>query len=246
MSERLLVLGDIHGAYRALQQVIDRCNYDPIEDRIIFLGDVCDGWSETYECIEYLIELDKVGGVIPILGNHDEWFRDWIKGGMAESMWYHQGGKSTLTSYGHEVQSLYETAHIMHPRVPIEHEVFLANMKPYHIEDDIAFTHGGFSPDVAVNAWLGPHHWDRSLWSMAASWKSDEPLVTHHDKVFIGHTNTIYSHGTDKPVKASNVWNLDTGAGWEGRLTIMDVHTEEYWQSDTCADLYPDEKGRRS
>ena len=32
---------------------------------------------------------------------------------------------------------------------------------------------------------------------------------------------------------------IDTGAGWEGRLTIMDIETKQFWQSDLVTDLYP-------
>ena len=41
-----------------------------------------------------------------------------------------------------------------------------------------------------------------------------------------------------------NVWNLDTGGGYEGRLTIMDIDTKEFWQSDFVNTLYSDERGR--
>ena len=43
---------------------------------------------------------------------------------------------------------------------------------------------------------------------------------------------------------AANIWNLDTGAGWDGKLTMMDVNTGEYWQSDRITELYPNEQGR--
>ncbi len=33
-------------------------------------------------------------------------------------------------------------------------------------------------------------------------------------------------------MKAANVYNLDTGAGGTGRLTIMEVATKQFWQSD--------------
>ena len=38
---------------------------------------------------------------------------------------------------------------------------------------------------------------------------------------------------------------MDTGAGWNGKLTIMDVDTEEYWQSDLVESLYPNETNAR-
>ncbi len=36
----------------------------------------------------------------------------------------------------------------------------------------------------------------------------------------------------------AGIWNLDTGAGWEGKLTVMNVDTKEYYQSDPVEDLY--------
>ncbi|MEK6563466.1 MAG: hypothetical protein AABZ65_00350 [Candidatus Omnitrophota bacterium] len=43
---------------------------------------------------------------------------------------------------------------------------------------------------------------------------------------------------TLQPIHVCNVWNIDTGAGWSGKLTIIDVDTKEYWQSDLTPDLY--------
>jgi hypothetical protein len=39
---------------------------------------------------------------------------------------------------------------------------------------------------------------------------------------------------------------MDTGAGWTGKLTIMDVQTKEYWQSELVQLLYPDAVPRRT
>jgi len=45
-------------------------------------------------------------------------------------------------------------------------------------------------------------------------------------------------------MNGANVWNIDTGAAFKGRLSIMDIHTKQFWQSDRLTDLYPGEKGR--
>ncbi len=44
---RTFVIGDIHGAYRALRQCLDRADFDYESDHLICLGDVCDGWPDT-------------------------------------------------------------------------------------------------------------------------------------------------------------------------------------------------------
>ena len=46
------------------------------------------------------------------------------------------------------------------------------------------------------------------------------------------------------PVNKACIWNVDTGAAFKGPLTIMDIDTKEYWQSDLLPELYPLEKGR--
>jgi serine/threonine protein phosphatase 1 len=38
---------------------------------------------------------------------------------------------------------------------------------------------------------------------------------------------------------------MDTGAAFTGALSIMDIDTKEYWQSDLPS-LYPDENGRNN
>ena len=41
--KRTLCVGDIHGGYKSLLQVLQRCNFNPEEDQLICLGDYVDG-----------------------------------------------------------------------------------------------------------------------------------------------------------------------------------------------------------
>jgi serine/threonine protein phosphatase 1 len=66
-------------------------------------------------------------------------------------------------------------------------------------------------------------------------------MVTPFNEIFIGHTSTT-NWSTDKPMNAVNIHNLDTGAGHEGKLTIMDIHSREFWQSDPVGTLYPEKR----
>lgn len=93
--------------------------------------------------------------------------------------------------------------------------------------------------------------WDRDLWLAALSFKEipnnnngySFKMKDNFKEVFIGHTATI-NWNTDQPMKAANIWNLDTGGGFGGKLTIMNVDTKEYFQSDLVQTLYPEERGR--
>jgi serine/threonine protein phosphatase 1 len=64
-----------------------------------------------------------------------------------------------------------------------------------------------------------------------------------YSEIFIGHT-PVTQIGKTNPVHFSGVWNVDTGAAFKGKLTLMDVDSKEFFQSDSLPDLYPDENGR--
>ena len=43
---------------------------------------------------------------------------------------------------------------------------------------------------------------------------------------------------------AGNVWNIDTGAAFKGKMSAINLVTKEVFQSDHLPALYPNEKGR--
>ena len=66
---------------------------------------------------------------------------------------------------------------------------------------------------------------------------------TLYKEIYIGHT-PVTRIGETIPIQKACVWNVDTGAAFKGPLTIMDVDTKEYWQSEPLNELYFNEKGR--
>lgn len=248
------VIGDIHGANKALVQCLERCGFNNEEDELISLGDICDGWSEVYECVETLLGIKNL---IAIRGNHDQWFYEFIRTGIHGSQW-NQGADATRNSY--RKRSMI---------IPESHERFFGTQMNYYIdEQNRCFVHGGYNRHELINEQHYPHiyYWDRDLWHAALSYQSmskslkytgalegddsykKKNVYNFKDKnnfkeVFIGHTTTGL-WGIYKPMNAANIWNLDTGGGFEGKVTIMNVDTHEFWQSDFCKELYPNERGR--
>ena len=94
--------------------------------------------------------------------------------------------------------------------------------------------------------------WDRRLVESARqkSLQGRDIKYAGYDNIFVGHTTTevFKKKGVPitEPLHMCNVWMIDTGAGWNGKLTIMDINTKKYWQSDLAEDLYEDvDNGRR-
>lgn len=242
MKSRTLVVGDIHGGLKGLKQVLERAAVTE-QDKLIFLGDYVDGWSESAQVIEFLIDLSQKQPCFFIKGNHDSWCEDWLKEGMLDKTWFFHGGQSTVKSY----ESFNDTEQEAHLN-------FFERMHLYHVdEENRLFVHAGFT------SMHGPSHefhssnfkWDRTLWEVARSidpnMDKDSILypkrLLQFDEIYIGHTPTL-NYDFTVPMNGCNVWNVDTGAAFTGSLTIMDIETKEFWQSDPLPSLYPNEKGR--
>lgn len=256
---RTFAIGDIHGAHLALEQCLERSGFDKEKDRLILLGDHCDGWPYVMEVVEILL---GCANVINIIGNHDKWFHDFLDTGVhtdALGPW-HQGGEGTARSYlrarhrEHEIQKKpYQYGYIttLQPTdIPVTHWRFFKSQQLYYVDEhNRCFVHGGFNRKQPIREQKNyPYflYWDRTLWEQALCCANNKKLKTKDGftNIFIGHT-TCSRIDNMRPVYKGGVWNLDTGAGWEGKLTIMDVDTKEYWQSDIVTDLYPGIRGRK-
>lgn len=242
---RILVIGDIHGGLRALHQIMERAGVTT-DDTLIFLGDYVDGWSESPEVINYLIDLGQKQNCIFIKGNHDELLLDWLSGkteNFDEKMWFKHGGEATIVAYENISQATKQL-----------HIDFLKALRNYYHDDrNRLFIHAGFTNMNGINFEYFPKlfYWDRTLWETALSLDESVPKdswlypkrFTLYDEVYIGHT-PVTRIGQTIPVHKACVWNVDTGAAFKGPLTIMDVNTKEFWQSEPLNELYFNEKGR--
>ena len=223
---RTFVIGDIHGAYHALRQCMDRALFDYEDDTLICLGDVCDGWPHTNACIGDLL---KVKNLIYVLGNHDWWTLEWMTSGYKDSTWFSQGGEATVNSYPEGV--------------PESHKALLRNAQTYYILKNKLFVHAGFDPNRPIEMQgIQVFLWDRHLARTAFDFyqKHVDGNLTMYDEVYLGHTPIPYKH----PIKACDIWLMDTGAGWSGVLSIMNIDTKEIFTSDEVPTLYPGVKGR--
>jgi len=242
---RTFVIGDIHGGLLALEQVMKKAKVTT-QDTLIFLGDYVDGWSQSPQVIDYLMDLKSKQNCICIRGNHDELLLSWFKtknDEIDETLWFKHGGEATVLAYEKVSEEKKQT-----------HIAFLESLEDYYLDDENRlFVHAGFTNLNGVVWEYFPKlfYWDRTLWEMALSLdpnlNPDDFLYpkrfTLYKEIFIGHT-PVTRIGKTVPVQKACVWNVDTGAAFRGPLTIMDVNTKEFWQSDPLNELYFDEKGR--
>jgi serine/threonine protein phosphatase 1 len=166
-----------------------------------------------------------------------------LKFGESNPTWINQGGESSIKSYA----KLSETEKEKHLH-------FFENLINYHIDsENRLYLHAGFTNQNGPQNEYYPNlvYWDRTLWEMVCA--MDVSISEESDKypkrlklfkeIYIGHT-PVTRVGFDKPANFANVWNVDTGAAFKGKISMLDVDSKKIWQSEPVFKLYPDEKGR--
>jgi len=236
------VIGDIHGGLKALQQVLEKAAVTHL-DTLIFLGDYVDGWSESPAVIDFFIAISQTHNCIFLRGNHDELALHWLQNNHDNPMWYDHGGESTVKAYKDVAEDTKQ-----------KHIEFLLSIKNYHLDKkNRLFIHAGFTNLKGVTHEHFPRllYWDRTLWELALSLDNTitkdsvfyPKRLKLYSEIYIGHTPVTQINQTI-PINKANIWNIDTGAAFKGPLTILDIDSKEFWQSDPVYLLYPNEMGR--
>lgn len=229
---KCFVLGDVHGNYKALKQVLEKSKFDYKKDKLIIIGDVVDGFNCSFEVVE---ELLKIKNRVFVIGNHDLFFMNYMATGWAENIWLSQGGKETRESY---------KSHGYHyKKMPKKHKDFFNNGIYWYEVNKMLFVHGGFDyPKHPKDCETKDLTCDRELIQRMLNGLQ----IKEWNKIFVGHT--ITEDVCSKPFiidyygeKFAKLIKIDCGAGWSGRLCLYDVDTDEYFLSDYAKKLNPGE-----
>lgn len=243
-----MIVGDIHGRYGALMQALERAGYSD-GDILYSVGDFCDRGMENIKVLEFLSRLDNFR---PVLGNHDAWLQDYLYLGCEDYNWmYNNGGVKT-------VEELEKTGEEERRRF----SSFMEGIPFCRIEEDSIVIHGGLMEwdtlsvlggiarardrNIESSFRLVPSElWDRDYLSSALSVEErggvdntySEVLESMGERVvFIGHSII-----GDKPFFSSffHLAAIDTGAAsMDGRITVMDMESLDFWQSDMICTFY--------
>jgi serine/threonine protein phosphatase 1 len=201
---RTLIIGDVHGCLEMLKRLVEKIDYRPGQDSLIFLGDYIDRGPEAMGVVEYILSLSRLSsGVHCLIGNHEAIFLDYLEGRDRRSFILN-GGTTTLQSYhaarGAAVDQL----------VPDTHMNFYKSLKVYIELEDYLVVHAGFRPNLAIDK--------QPLMDMI--WIRDPFISSDYDfgkRVIFGHT-PFY-----EPFVMSNKIGLDTGAVYGNKLTCLDL-----------------------
>ncbi|AKE64679.1 metallophosphoesterase [Microcystis aeruginosa NIES-3806] len=217
MSSRRIIIGDVHGQYDALLQLMEAIAPQEKEP-VYFLGDLIDRGPNSAQVVEFV----RQHRYRCLLGNHEQMLLEVLGSQrmMGEMLpgWLYNGGNTTLFSYNH--------------KIPQDHIDWLKTLPLYLDLGDIWLVHAGVHPHLPLEEQDAAHFcWIRDEFhSMPEPFFSDKLIIT-------GHTITFTFPGVNpgQLVAGAGWLDIDTGAyhSHSNWLTGLDITNRLVYQVNT-------------
>lgn len=214
---RLLVVGDIHGCYRELEELCRLAELGPT-DLLVSVGDLVDRGPSSFEVVRHFAD-DPVHR-LAVLGNHEE---KHLRGDRHELD--DPSGRITRTMTR-----------------PSDYEAMLAYFRtlPHFLDlPEVLVVHAGLLPDVPLaeqppKVLTGRGSQGRQGFDGVSPWWFDDPTLAPSKPVVFGHS--VFPEVVRRA--GERVWGLDTGAAVGGRLSgllfpelrLVSVPTPDYYR----------------
>ena len=218
MTQRRIVIGDVHGHYDSLVTLLDTIA-PTTEDQVYLLGDLIDRGSQSCQVVEFV----KNSNYQCLRGNHEQMLLDILFNNdiypPALEAWMYSGGKNTIDSYADK-------------RIKETHLDWMQTLPNYLDLGDLWLVHAGVDPTrPLLDQGIAQFCWIRDEFH-------SHPRPYFPDKLIItGHTITFTLPGVAPGQIAQGPgWlGIDTGAyhprsGW---LTGLDTTNWLVYQVNT-------------
>lgn len=211
---RVLVIGDMHGCYLALDRLLEQVQVRPHDDLLVLLGDYIDRGPDSQAVLDRLVAMSKTHRVIALSGNHEQMLLDARASNEVLQFWLASGGDATLASYRNNG----ERATLAD--VPQAHWDFLESCRDWLETETWIFVHANLEPDVPLE------HQPLA----ALRWlKFDDPLPHVSGKTMIcGHTR----QRSGVPRNLGHAICIDTWVYGNGWLSCLEPATGHVWQAN--------------
>jgi serine/threonine protein phosphatase 1 len=218
-GERLYAIGDVHGCYDLLMDLLDQIEAHAAalppakSEHIILMGDLVDRGPDSAKVLRFAHQQSDDDYLITLLGNHDDMLvRAWSGEPRAIHPWLRTGGAETVRSFGLELppRDADEGAFVdaLRAAVPAEWITWLRGCPLTVRSGDYFFCHAGIRPGVPLGR--------QTRYDLM--WIRDGFIGDTQDHgVVVVHGHTISAHVELLP----NRIGLDTGAYESGVLSAM-------------------------
>lgn len=227
---RTFAIGDIHGHAGSLRRLLAGLA-DEAEsgDALVFVGDYIDRGPDSRQVVEITMEtrVEWDGPVTCLMGNHEDMLLSALdnpEDNDALSLWLINGAVQTLQSYDWSG----DTGN-WSELLPDEHVEFLRGLELWHEDENGIYVHAGITPEKQPSECDKEELiWDRYPF-LGSFYEWEKVVVFGHTPQFEGLSPP--GPGSDKwyPLKRPEKIGIDTGRGWGGLLTAVQLPEREFF-----------------
>jgi serine/threonine protein phosphatase 1 len=181
---------------------MNKIDIDFQADLLVFLGDYIDRGPQSFEVVDYLVDMQKrYDNTIFLKGNHEEMLEKYLSG-EDRITYLVNGGQQTLESYMNRLRPEGE------PAIPHTHIEFFKFLRPFYETPQYIFVHAGLKNKVPLEKQRNEDlFWIRKRFI--------ESKYDFGKMVVFGHTPL------HEPLLLPNKIGIDTGAVYGNRLTCV-------------------------
>lgn len=96
---RLVAIGDVHGQYTKLTNLVDMLELSS-GDQVAFLGNLVGHGPQSADVVEYVMSMSPYRSTWTIMGQQEAALLDAIRLGVEDQRWLRSGGQQVIDSYG--------------------------------------------------------------------------------------------------------------------------------------------------
>jgi serine/threonine protein phosphatase 1 len=202
------VVGDIHGCFSKLREMLKEISFDESCDRMFSVGDLVDRGEESEECLDWLAK----PWFHAVRGNHEQMSIDLQTVG--EDCYSRHNGMGWILDMPKEHQKLYAEAF---KQLPIAIEIIVGNKKYGIIHAEVPVLDWNDIEGVLNGDKAEAYH-NVAMWSRDRFNYKEKSFVANVELVYVGHTPL------KKVTPLGNVLFIDTGACFKGYLTVLEIY----------------------
>lgn len=224
---RTIIVGDIHGCYKELKQLLKDASFNSENDYIVSLGDLMDRGNESYDVLRFFQELKEVmeDRCTIIRGNHEQLLINAAASADVGDieLWIQNGGIATIASFRKNGKDAFQCQQWLEENTVL-----------YHIGNGYQCVHAGLADEDPKDNPAEMLLWDRRVLELN---------LYSGRLTIVGHTplkNAVYCNGLSIRYPAQQIpYNkpcelpetglicLDTGCVFGNKLTAMVLEDDE-------------------
>ncbi|NMC41900.1 MAG: serine/threonine protein phosphatase [Bacteroidales bacterium] len=214
--KRLFAIGDVHGCYKTLYELVFNRIRPEKTDRLIMLGDYIDRGRMSREVIDLIMNLKEEGyDIVPLTGNHERMLLDSFDNPDNLPLWLMNDGQTTLESFGLDDIS----------GLPEKYIDFFRSLNYFHREGNYLFVHAGFN-DEAEDPFSDR---ESMIWESRFSYSNP---VFANTRIIHGHRPKQLEYVRNMVSQNNQVIPIDTGCVYGSEmnrryLSALEINTME-------------------